>query len=212
MDIQQVYDNIAHDFDRTRFQVWPIIKQFLNSLPKNCSVADIGCGNGKNIDLSRKDINYKGMDISSEFVKICIKKGLDVIQGNILNIPFENNQFDNSMSIAVIHHLSDRMDRIKAISELLRITKPGGKILIYVWAFDQPEKSKRKFSSYDEMVPYKTLSGEIYYRYYHLYQNGELESEIKEIKEYKSEIIESGYEYGNYYVIVLLPTDKKPIM
>jgi SAM-dependent methyltransferase len=127
IDIREVYNNIAHDFDRTRFQVWLIIKKFINSLPKNCSVADIGCGNGKNIDLSRKDINYKGMDISDAFVKICIKKELDVIQGNILNIPFENNQFDNSMSIAVIHHLSDRMDRIKAISELLRITKPGRK-------------------------------------------------------------------------------------
>jgi SAM-dependent methyltransferase len=202
MDIHEVYDNIAHDFDRTRFQVWPIIKKFINSLPANCTIADIGCGNGKNIDLSRKDINYKGMDISSEFVKICIKKGLDVIQGNILNIPFENNQFDNSMSIAVIHHLFDRMDRVKAISELLRITKKDGFVLLYVWAFNQPEKSKRKFSSYDEMVPYKTISGEIYYRYYHLYQENELESEVIEVKDYNCDIIESDYEYGNYYVII----------
>jgi len=202
MDIAEVYNNIARDFDRTRFQVWPIIKKFIDSLQIGCYVADIGCGNGKNIDLSRKDIKYKGMDISSEFVKICITKGLDVVQGNILNIPFKDNEFDNSMSIAVIHHLSERTNRIKAISELLRITKKDGLILLYVWAFEQPEKSKRKFNSYDEMIPYKTLSGEIYYRYYHLYKSGELESEIKDIKEFSCDIIESGYEYGNYYVII----------
>jgi len=202
MDIAEVYNNIAHDFDRTRFQVWPIIKKFIDSLQIDCYVADIGCGNGKNIDLSRKDIRYKGIDISSEFVNICNTKSLDVVQGNILNIPFKDNEFDNSMSIAVIHHLSEHTDRIKAISELLRITKKDGKILLYVWAFKQPEKSKRKFDSYDEMVPYKTLSGEIYYRYYHLYKSGELESEIKNIKEFSYDIIESGYEYGNYYVII----------
>ena len=202
MDIREVYDNIANDFDRTRFQVWPVIKKFIDSLRSECYLADIGCGNGKNIDLSRKDINYKGMDLSNAFVKICIDKGLDVIQGNILNIPFKNNQFDNSMSIAVIHHLSLRSERVKAISELLRITKKDGLVLLYVWAFLQPEKSKRKFKSYDEMVPYKTLDGKIYYRYYHLYQSGELESEINDVKEYTSEIVESGYEYGNYYVII----------
>ncbi len=202
MDISEVYDNIAHDFDKTRFQVWPVIKKFIDSLRSECYLADIGCGNGKNIDLSRKDINYKGMDLSDAFVKICIDKGIDVIQGNILNIPFKNNQFDNSMSIAVIHHLSLHSERVKAISELLRITKKDGLILLYVWAFTQPEKSKRKFKSYDEMVPYKTLNGNIYYRYYHLYQSGELESEINDVKEYTSEIVESGYEYGNYYVII----------
>ena len=52
------------------------------------------------------------------------------------------------------------------------------------------------------MVPYKKKSGEIYYRYYHLYQQGELESEINEIKKYNYEIIESDYECGNYYVII----------
>jgi SAM-dependent methyltransferase len=199
--IQQVYDIIAIDFDRTRYQVWPIIKKFIDSLRIGCLVGDIGCGNGKNIYLSRKDIKYKGIDLSSEFVKICINKGLDVVQGNILDIPFQDSMLDNSMSIAVIHHLSERTKRIKAISEIMRVTKSNGLILLYVWAFFQPENSKRKFNSHDEMVPFKTLSGETYYRYYHLYEPGELESEINETK-YKYNIIESGYEYGNYYTII----------
>ena len=169
---------------------------------KVCLVGDIGCGNGKNMYLSRKDIKFKGMDFSTEFVKICKLKNLDVIEGNILNIPFESDYFDNCICIAVIHHLSERIDRIKAIEELLRITKIGGKILIYVWAFSQPENARRKFNTHDEMVPYKKINGEIYYRYYHLYDQGELENDINKINKYKFNISESGYEYGNYYVII----------
>jgi tRNA (uracil-5-)-methyltransferase TRM9 len=200
--IQYVYDNIALDFDKRRYQIWPVIKKFINSLESNSSVADIGCGNGKNMALSRKDLKFKGMDLSNEFVKICISKGLDVIQGNILKIQFEDESYDNSMSIAVIHHLEKRCDRIMAISELLRITKINGNILIYVWAFKQPPESKRQFITYDEMVPYKTKTGEIFYRYYHLYQDNELESEINEINKYKFVINETGYDRGNYYVIL----------
>jgi SAM-dependent methyltransferase len=165
-------------------------------------VGDIGCGNGKNMYLSRKDIKFKGMDFSKEFVKICKLKNLDVIEGNILDIPFEDNYFDNVICIAVIHHFSERKDRIKAIEELLRITKPKGKILIYVWAFAQPENSKRKFKTRDEMVPYKKINGEVYFRYYHLYDKGELENDINQIKKYNFNLLESGYEYGNYYVII----------
>jgi len=198
----EVYNHIADDFDNTRHKMWKCIENFINSLNSDCLVGDIGCGNGKNMYLSRKDIKFKGMDFSTEFVKICKLKNLDVIEGNILNIPFESDYFDNCICIAVIHHLSERIDRIKAIEELLRITKIGGKILIYVWAFSQPENARRKFNTHDEMVPYKKINGEIYYRYYHLYDQGELENDINKINKYKFNISESGYEYGNYYVII----------
>lgn len=199
-----VYNHIANDFNNTRHKIWNVIEKFINSLNSGCTVADIGCGNGKNMYLSRKDIKFKGMDFSTEFVKICLSKGLDVIEGNILNIPFNSDYFDNVICIAVVHHLSEQYDRIKAIQELVRITKPGGKILIYVWAFNQPENSKRKFKTNDEMVPYKKINGEVYFRYYHLYNKGELEDDIHNAGNAGSNIniVESGYEYGNYYTII----------
>ena len=201
-DIEIVYDNIAIDFDRTRYKIWPAVNKFLNILPANTSIGDIGCGNGKNMILGRQDLKYKGMDLSDEFIKICLQKNLDVLKGNILMIPYEDEHFDNSMSIAVIHHLENKNDRIKAITELLRITKKNGMIMVYVWAFEQPSESKNKFNSCDELVPYKTLSGDIYHRYYHLYQHYELEKEINQITTYNFTIHESGYERGNWYVII----------
>ena len=41
--------------------------------------------------------------------------------------------------------------RIQAIRELTRITRIGGKILIYVWAFEQ---DGRKFTQQDVLVPW----------------------------------------------------------
>lgn len=199
MDISEVYNKIANDFSHTRHSIWPSVAKFIDTFTESSLNADIGCGNGKN--MLYKKIQFKGIDICDEFVKICNDRNLDVVKGNILNIPFESEIFDNVISIAVIHHLESRQDRINAIKEIHRICKNGGKYMIYVWAFEQPKESKRKFSSQDEMVPFKKNNGEIYHRYYHLYIKGELESEIKESGiVYQS--IESYYECGNWYVIV----------
>ena len=45
--------------------------------------------------------------------------------------------FDAVISIGVIHHFSTEKRRIRAVEELARILKPGGKIMIYVWALEQ---------------------------------------------------------------------------
>lgn len=201
-DIQYVYDNIAEDFNRTRYKIWTSVEKFINSLEPHSLIGDIGCGNGKNMLPNRKDLKFKGMDLSNEFVKICCSKGLDVINGNILNIPFEDNYFDHTMSVAVIHHLQNKIDRIKAITELLRITKQNGTIFVYIWAYEQPNEAKNKFNTCDEMVPYTTLSGKIFQRYYHLYRQNEIECEIEEIKDYNYNIIKNGYERGNWFVII----------
>ncbi len=203
MDISQVYNVIADDFSKTRYKTWPAVAEFIDTFKINSMNADIGCGNGKNI-LYRPELKFKGMDITPEFVKICNQRNLDVVEGNILSIPFESNFFDNVICIAVLHHLENKEDRINAICQLLRITKSSGKIMIYVWAFEQPSESKRQFDTQDEMVSFKKRDGTIYYRYYHLYKQNELEQEINcaILKSNLNVIIKSGYERGNWYVII----------
>ena len=69
---------------------------------------------------------------------------------NSLKLALRSKVFDSVISIAVIHHFSTKELRIQAINELKRIVKIGGKILIYVWAFEQ----ERKFASQDVFVPW----------------------------------------------------------
>ena len=87
--------------------------------------------------LYRKDCINMGCDLSNNLVNICIQKNLNVVLGNILNIPYKNNIFDYTICIAVIHHLSSANKRKEAINELIRVTKKGGKILILVWRLNK---------------------------------------------------------------------------
>lgn len=40
--VRQVYDKIAPHFCDTRYKAWPKVKQFLNALPDDSLVADVG--------------------------------------------------------------------------------------------------------------------------------------------------------------------------
>jgi ubiquinone/menaquinone biosynthesis C-methylase UbiE len=201
-DVKDTYNIISDEFSKTRYTVWDAVKLFLDDIKPNTVLADIGCGNGKNM-LYRKDITNIGMDICENFVKICCERMLNVTHGSILNIPFDTNIADNTICIAVIHHLKTVEERILAISELIRITKPGGHIMIYVWCFEQDAKSKRQFKTQDEMVSFKNRDGEILsYRYYHLYIQGELEKEINMVNNYNF-VIEKSFKDRNNYVCVI---------
>ena len=78
------------------------------------------------IDLS-PDVEKKAK-INLEKNKIPVKTYV----GDIRKMPFENNTFDNTISIAVIHHLSTNEDIIKAIEELLRVTKKNGYLILSI--------------------------------------------------------------------------------
>lgn len=198
LNVKYVYNKIANEFNNTRYRPWTCVENFLDNIPQNSIIGDIGCGNGKNM-LYRKDCTNIGCDFSENLVKICLEKNLQVISGDILNIPFKDNMFDFTICIAVIHHLSTNEKRKKAISELLRVTKPNGKILILVWALEQEPDSRRKFTEQDNMVDWKDKKGNLLgKRYYYVFKQNELESLITD----KNMIVQSFYEKGNWGVVL----------
>jgi SAM-dependent methyltransferase len=147
------YDIHAADFSKSRFRIWPLVKQFLDSLPPNSKVLDIGCGNGKNMKY-RNDLQMYGIEYSQALTDICIKDGLNVIQGDALTLPFENESFDAVIMIAVIHHIEPTLHN-KVLNEIQRILVPGSKCLITNWAVEQPENAKRQFVKGLNMVTWK---------------------------------------------------------
>lgn len=58
------------------------------------------------------------------------------------------------MSIAVLHHISSRDRRLQLLSELTRIVRPGGVILVCAWAIEQEKASRRQFDAADVLVPW----------------------------------------------------------
>ena len=147
----------------------------------------------------RDDCLFYGCDFSNELVNICKGKDLNVINGNVLDIPFKDYMFDNTLCIAVIHHLSDIEKRKKAVNELLRVTKKGGKILILVWAFEQEKDSRRKFLEQENFVDWKDKNQNLLgKRYYYVFKENELESLIDD----KIIIKNRFYEKGNWGIIL----------
>lgn len=199
--VKNVYNQIATDFDRSRVRVWPCVSRFLSKFNSGTKMLDIGCGNGKYM-IARPDLKFKGIDLSDELVKICINKGLDVIESSMTSIPFNENNFDGFIAVASYHHLSNDEDRKKALNEMYRLLKSGGSGLIVVWAMEQPDDSTFNFTKKDELVSWTyRKTGQVFLRYYHIYRNNDLIEEINRL-EPRFRIINSGWEKGNWFVQV----------
>ena len=177
--VRSNYDTIAVKQSAIKFDVWEKVKQYILSLPSDSLVAEIGFGTGKNM-IIRKDIKFKGCDNSEEIVKRGILNNLDVVSGDVCAIPFTDNQFDHTMCVAVIHHLSTNSRRRKALEELVRITKPGGSILIEVFSNQYINKGEHKdkvvYECDDDQNAYLKLGNNKLY--YYGFKKGELEDII----------------------------------
>ncbi|XP_061576269.1 alkylated DNA repair protein alkB homolog 8 [Cololabis saira] len=140
--VHRVYDTIASHFSRTRHTPWPRVCHFLSSLPPGSVLADVGCGNGKYLGVN-PELVMVGCDRSCALVQICAERGFQGFVSDALHVPLRTGSCDACISIAVIHHFSTQERRLAAVKELVRLLKPGGRALIYVWAFEQ-EHNKQK--------------------------------------------------------------------
>lgn len=188
-----VYNKIAKEFKNTRHYQWTWIDEFIKTINNTISIKilDIGCGSGRNIEAYQSNqIIIEGIDNSSEFVNMCVNNKLNVTLNDMTNISKPNNNYDYILSIASFHHLNDRKKRILCLKEMKRVLKNNGTILLSVWSKTQPKKIKRVFDKYgDNMVPWKCQDGNIYNRYYYIFELNELEKLFLEV----------GFEIVNYF-------------
>lgn len=93
-------------------------------------ILDCGCGWGRmGMSILDKGANYYGFDISTSMVRKAkenLPKKCLVKNGSLEEIPFRDNQFDFAFALGVF----DCTLQASALSEMLRIIKIGGKILI----------------------------------------------------------------------------------
>lgn len=154
--VHEVYEEIAPHFSSTRYKPWPIIANFISSLPTGWVGLDSGTGNGKYLPLPVErpsSVWTIGLDRSRNLLKIAQTAGgvqREVVWGDVLGKPWRNGAFDYAISIATIHHLSTHERRKAAVQRLLQAVNPShGRILIYVWAVEQDELSKRSIPQSD---------------------------------------------------------------
>lgn len=71
-NVHKVYDDIANHFSETRHSPWPKVEQFVSNFLAGDTLIDIGCGNGKYLQLN-DNIN-KVMKIVFTYSKIKMKE------------------------------------------------------------------------------------------------------------------------------------------
>lgn len=98
-----------------------------------------GCGSGRYLHINSK-VSKIGVDICTPLVEGARKKGHEVLVADNLTLPFRDGAFDAVISIGVIHHFSSQSRRLQAVKEMCRLLRPGGQIMIYVWAFEQKHR------------------------------------------------------------------------
>lgn len=230
--VHSVYDCIAPHFSATRYAPWPRVDAFLAGLAPGSLVADVGCGNGKYLSVGGacpNDLFLIGGDRCAPLASIAARASparSDVIVADAMSQPFRTGTFDAVVNIAVVHHFATRPRRIAAWNETVRLLRPGGRALLYVWALERPEKPEprrgragkrmlaRLFDEQDMLVPWHMRrrkkgadddrilgdTEEVLMRYYHVYADGELEGELKQVEGAK--VVEIGYDHQNWCAVV----------
>jgi SAM-dependent methyltransferase len=121
-------------------------------LPRTSRVLDVGTSTGANLRLLR-DLGFHavdGLDFSQEAIRYCREKGLGIVRhGDVCGMPFADESFDLLLATDIIEHVDDDL---KALREIARVLRPGGKALIVVPAFpilwglqDRVAQHKRRY-------------------------------------------------------------------
>ena len=90
-------------------------------------VLECGCGTGLILERVKEFARRAaGIDLSPGMLELAKARGLDVREGSVTALPFEDASFDVTCSFKVLAHVPDIG---KALSEMSRVTRPGGVIL-----------------------------------------------------------------------------------
>jgi cyclopropane fatty-acyl-phospholipid synthase-like methyltransferase len=97
-------------------------------------VLDAGCGDGKTTELLAKKCEVVGCDFSREAL-ISLRSQrpalhqLNLVECNILKLPFEHEKFDAVSCVHALSHMNAE-DRSSAAAEISNVLKRGGYVLL----------------------------------------------------------------------------------
>src|SRR3989344_1587566 len=126
-------DNVKRD-EKRRAQEKKVYQGILSSLGivPGKKILDIACGWGELLVLAKEQgLMVSGIDISPHAIKLAKKRiqDGDLKVARAEKLPYQNNSFDYIVCVGSLEHFDSPE---KALSEMSRVIKPGGKIFIRV--------------------------------------------------------------------------------
>lgn len=90
-------------------------------------VLECGCGTGLLLEhFASFARSAKGIDLSPGMLARAHERGLDVAEGSVTHLPFDDDSFDVTCSFKVLAHVPEIG---LALREMARVTRPGGVVL-----------------------------------------------------------------------------------
>ncbi len=144
-DVEKVFSVIAKRYDMLNSiltlnidRIWRRKAIKICSIKEDQKVLDLCCGTGQMINYECKAVGKNatviGVDFSQEMLNVGAERlnrlvkdyKFELVKGSILELPFEENTFD---CITIAFGLRNIPDKNKALSEMYRVLKPGGRVV-----------------------------------------------------------------------------------
>ena len=130
------YEQLAQDFDATRFTPWKEMEPIVVDIKDGDSIADIGCGNGRLLKaLPSVNFKYVGIDSNNYLLEKARKFYPDheFRLSDMESLELEENSYDYIFFIASFHHLVTKKARLVLLNKCKKALKGDGVLIISVW-------------------------------------------------------------------------------
>lgn len=135
-DSQAFFGRVAGQWDDLRTDLFGdrfTLNGLLTLLPREWTVADLGCGTGNASELLAPLVKQVyAIDQSAPMLAAAKKRlhghtNISFLRGDMHGIPLENASVDATVTVLVLHHIERPLE---ACREIRRVLRPGGTCLI----------------------------------------------------------------------------------
>lgn len=150
-DIQKIFTAVAGKYDLANailsfglHKFWKRKAVVLSGAENGDKILDAACGTGDlalmfaekySGEIFALDLNEKMLEIARKKSAAADLKGVNFVRGDILSLPFANDFFD---IVLIGFGLRNVGNLSKALSEIRRVLKPGGKFLCLEFSRPRP--------------------------------------------------------------------------
>src|SRR5262249_50879839 len=134
-----LYAAVAHEYD----DVFPrhVAEHYIDKrtslikrlLPLGGTVLDVGCGTGQlGAAIASEGYDVFGVDLSAAMVGKARERGLSGTYAAVTTaLPFADDSFDLALTVATLHHLETPERVATTVSEMGRVVKRGGSVVLW---------------------------------------------------------------------------------
>jgi SAM-dependent methyltransferase len=136
---EDTFDRIAHEYDEAfaphvvEHYLAKRVAYITERVPHGRGL-DVGCGTGILAGrLADAGLAMTGIDPSQGMLDVMAESrpGVAGVRADGTELPFDDGTFDLAITVAALHHVADPADVRRTLMEMVRVLRPGGRIVIW---------------------------------------------------------------------------------